>query len=178
MIDDKNQSKTAILLLGLLVLILSAFSFSSAMGTSCNRTPAAESTPRDESRIAFMKARRFISAQLRAPASAKFCSHSEVRVARSENNEYVVSGYVDAQNVFGVMLRSPFNGPSVGPNWGYEEHAPWVPFTFGVPFEIRGDLHTYRSEGVDSNNLLMHGMEVFDSEKRCCGPSEALTIGK
>ncbi|MCZ2078992.1 MAG: hypothetical protein LC130_28830 [Bryobacterales bacterium] len=56
-------------------------------------------------------------------------------------------------------------GPSVGPGWGLEDLAPWVPFTFGVPFEIRGDLHLYRSEGFEVNNLVMYGMEVFDVNK-------------
>lgn len=56
-------------------------------------------------------------------------------------------------------------GPGIGPGWGLEDLAPWVPFSFGMPFEIRGDLHIYRSEGFEVNDLIMYGMEVFDANR-------------
>jgi hypothetical protein len=46
-------------------------------------------------------------ATLKAPATAKFCSHEEMKVIE-QNGVYTVSGYVDSQNSYGAMLRSTF----------------------------------------------------------------------
>ena len=45
--------------------------------------------------------------QLKSPSTAQFCNSSEYSVSRSEN-EWTVSGWVDAQNSFGATLRSKF----------------------------------------------------------------------
>ncbi len=44
---------------------------------------------------------------LKAPASAKFCSLEEMTVTEI-NGIYTVSGYVDSQNSYGAMVRTPF----------------------------------------------------------------------
>lgn len=44
---------------------------------------------------------------LKAPASAKFCSLEEMTVTEI-NGVYTVSGYVDSQNSYGAMIRTPF----------------------------------------------------------------------
>lgn len=44
---------------------------------------------------------------LKAPASAKFCSLEEMNVTEI-NGVYTVSGYVDSQNSYGAMIRTPF----------------------------------------------------------------------
>ena len=44
---------------------------------------------------------------LKAPASAQFCSLEEMTVTEI-NGVYTVSGYVDSQNSYGAMIRTPF----------------------------------------------------------------------
>ena len=44
---------------------------------------------------------------LKSPASATFCELEEMTVAFVDGN-YIVSGYVDSQNSYGAMIRSPF----------------------------------------------------------------------
>lgn len=44
---------------------------------------------------------------LKAPLSAVFCPIEEMTIT-FENGVYVVSGYVDAQNSYGAMVRTPF----------------------------------------------------------------------
>lgn len=44
---------------------------------------------------------------LKAPASAKFCALEEMTI-KFDGVKYVVSGYVDSQNSYGAMVRTPF----------------------------------------------------------------------
>lgn len=44
---------------------------------------------------------------LKAPATAQFCALEEMTVT-SANGIYVVSGYVDSQNSYGAIIRTPF----------------------------------------------------------------------
>ena len=44
---------------------------------------------------------------LKAPASAKFCALEEM-TASEVGGVYTVSGYVDSQNSYGAMIRTPF----------------------------------------------------------------------
>lgn len=44
---------------------------------------------------------------LKAPATARFCSLEEMRVTESKGI-FTVSGYVDAQNSYGALIRTPF----------------------------------------------------------------------
>jgi hypothetical protein len=57
---------------------------------------------------AYSMAQVFIKKQLKAPASAEFPSMSDeqVKVSKSGEAKYLVSGYVDAQNSFGAKLRT------------------------------------------------------------------------
>ncbi|MEK7662166.1 MAG: hypothetical protein AAB355_01520 [Patescibacteria group bacterium] len=56
----------------------------------------------------YAMAETIISPYLKAPSTAKFPSMSEVKISRLENDGFRVDGYVDSQNSFGAMLRSPF----------------------------------------------------------------------
>ena len=44
---------------------------------------------------------------LKAPATAQFCSLEEMTVT-SSGDAYIVSGYVDSQNSYGAIVRTPF----------------------------------------------------------------------
>lgn len=44
---------------------------------------------------------------LKSPATAKFCSPEEM-VVTMDNGKYIISGYVDSQNSYGAIVRTPF----------------------------------------------------------------------
>ena len=44
---------------------------------------------------------------LKAPATAQFCSLEEMTVT-SSGDVYIVGGYVDSQNSYGAVVRTPF----------------------------------------------------------------------
>jgi hypothetical protein len=50
----------------------------------------------------------FVKDKLLAPASAKFSPDSETNAISYGNEVWIVTGYVDSQNAFGAMLRSPY----------------------------------------------------------------------
>lgn len=52
-------------------------------------------------------AKNFILKTLKAPDSAKFPPHSEIKAVKV-NGMWEVSTYVDAQNSFGAMIRTPY----------------------------------------------------------------------
>jgi hypothetical protein len=62
-----------------------------------------------------------------SPASAVFPAIGEITATRSENVCAVrYSGFVDAQNSFGAMLRTNFNGHAMVAELGKIEARAWV----------------------------------------------------
>lgn len=57
---------------------------------------------------------------LKAPATAKFCSFTDGTVTHLGNGEYKVTGWVDSQNGFGVMVRSNFTVTYTATERGYK----------------------------------------------------------
>jgi hypothetical protein len=56
-------------------------------------------------------AEQSISKQLKAPSTADFSGYSETQVAKLKNggpNDWIVMGFVDAQNDFGAKLRNNY----------------------------------------------------------------------
>lgn len=53
-------------------------------------------------------ARDFVKRNLKAPSTAESGTTNGTRVNSLGNNQYEVSGYIDAQNSFGAMLRNNF----------------------------------------------------------------------
>lgn len=65
---------------------------------------------------------QFVKQLLKAPASAKFCSHRDITVAYADS-VYRIAGCVDAENSFGAKLRNRYTctlRPS-GDKWLLEE---------------------------------------------------------
>lgn len=62
--------------------------------------------PYDKARI-ISKTKNAVKERLKSPSSAEFCPLHEFQFVESGTDLYV-SGYVDAQNSFGAMLRSKF----------------------------------------------------------------------
>lgn len=57
---------------------------------------------------AFLCAKDIVEDSLKAPSTAKFCKLSDATITRSNNGDYIVRGWVEAENSYGAMLRSDF----------------------------------------------------------------------
>ena len=57
---------------------------------------------------AYVMAEVFVKRQLRAPATAKFAPFREATVTDLGDGRWYISAYVDAQNAFGALIRTPF----------------------------------------------------------------------
>jgi len=66
-------------------------------------------------------ARQFVTRRLLAPATAKF-SPDEETPASGGGGRWVVSGYVDAQNVYGALIRQQY---SVAMEYTAGQDKPW-----------------------------------------------------
>jgi hypothetical protein len=86
-------------ILGLVVLVAIIGSFFNS----------SEKSTRGSDQIgAYVYAQVFVKHRLKAPSTAKFCGFSEANVVTLGGDSYQVSGWVDAQNAFGAMLRNSF----------------------------------------------------------------------
>lgn len=65
--------------------------------------------------------------KLVAPATASFPSQSKFAIEKTGNCRFSVSGYVDAQNSFGALIRSKFSTQTIGSGG----HSPVV-----LPFDL------------------------------------------
>lgn len=88
-------------------------------GHSSKRTPSSSSssssgssstinTARHSDEDAFYCATLIVEDYLKAPSTAKFCKLSDATVTHLGNGEYMVTGWVDAENSYGAMIRSDF----------------------------------------------------------------------
>ncbi len=88
-------------------------------GHSSKRTPSSSSssssgsssttnTARHSDDDAFYCATLIVEDYLKAPSTAKFCKPSDATVTHLGNGEYMVTGWVDAENSYGAMIRSDF----------------------------------------------------------------------
>jgi len=91
--------KKILILIGSLVLILIIVKQFQSNSVSNN-------SPDEYSIIA--TAEEFIKQKLKSPSTAEFSSLGESKVNQFENGECWVSGYVDAQNSFGAMIRNNY----------------------------------------------------------------------
>lgn len=57
---------------------------------------------------AWICAKDIVENNLKSPSSAKFCSFAEASIRHIGNGEYMVVGWVDAQNSFGATIRESF----------------------------------------------------------------------
>lgn len=53
-------------------------------------------------------AKKAVKDSLKSPSSAKFCSITDATVTHIGNGRYRVSGWVDAENSFGAVIREYF----------------------------------------------------------------------
>ena len=57
---------------------------------------------------AWVCAQDIVNSNLKAPATAKFCSYTEATITHNGGSDYTVKGYVDAENSYGVQIRTNF----------------------------------------------------------------------
>ncbi len=74
---------------------------SSSYGSSSSTTYRTEDRKRD----AWVCAIGYVQDNLKSPSTAKFCKYTEATVMRVGEDEYIIHGYVDAQNSFGATVR-------------------------------------------------------------------------
>lgn len=86
--------------LGVIALLV----FFAVLGSQSSDTT--KGNPRD----AYLVCQKFVRSRLKSPDSAKFphSAHEDVRSIMIDENRFLASAYVDAQNVFGAMLRTRF----------------------------------------------------------------------
>jgi flagellar basal body-associated protein FliL len=93
------------------LLLASILIVVAAMYNSGDFSPDAWKT-RDNSAAAYVMMQDFVKDRLKAPASARFPGDDDrgVHIYGSDNQKYLVSGYVDAQNSFGALVRNYYGG--------------------------------------------------------------------
>lgn len=79
---------------------------------ACSSEPPPPLSPMEEakqySRLARVACEEFGRQRLKAPSTAKFLDNPTIDVNYPSLGTYSVSGAVDAQNVYGVMLRAQY----------------------------------------------------------------------
>lgn len=68
----------------------------------------AKCSPADQELDAKMCAEEAVMARLKSPSTAEFCSYADMTATESGDNRWTVSGYVDAENSFGTVVREYF----------------------------------------------------------------------
>lgn len=81
---------------------------SSSSSSSSSGSSSATNTARHSDDDAFYCATLIVESYLKAPSTAKFCKLSDATVTHLGNGEYMVTGWVDAENSYGAMIRSDF----------------------------------------------------------------------
>lgn len=60
---------------------------------------------KDRSKDAWVCAKMYVEDNLKSPSTAEFCKYTDATVMRVGEDEYIIHGYVDAQNSFGAIVR-------------------------------------------------------------------------
>ena len=81
--------------------------YSSSLSSSSGSS-STTNTARHFDDDAFYCATLIVKDYLKAPSTAKFCKLSDATVTHLGNGEYMVTGWVDAENSYGAMIRSDF----------------------------------------------------------------------
>lgn len=76
--------------------------------SSSSGSSSTTNTARHSDEDAFYCAMLIVEDYLKAPSTAKFCKLSDATVTHLGNGEYMVTGWVDAENSYGAMIRSDF----------------------------------------------------------------------
>lgn len=70
---------------------------------------------------AWVCAEEVVRQNLKSPSSAKFCTYPEATIKDKGNNEYMITGWVDADNSFGASVRTDFTVTLTLTEKGYKD---------------------------------------------------------
>lgn len=98
-VASKNMLSGCLVLVALFAVLVIAMM--SCVGGSADR-------PEHDPIAAFVMSEGFVKDRLKSPSSAKFQPYSASNVRDLGNGVYEVTGYVDAQNSFGAMIRNRY----------------------------------------------------------------------
>lgn len=76
--------------------------------SSARYDPAPTNSARHDETTSYIIAQDIVESYLKAPSTANFCRMSECSIQHLGNGEYMVIGWVEAQNSYGAMLRQEF----------------------------------------------------------------------
>ena len=76
--------------------------------SSAGYDPAPYNGSRHDETTSYIIAQDIVESYLKAPSTANFCRMSECSIQHLGNGEYMVIGWVEAQNSYGAMLRQEF----------------------------------------------------------------------
>ena len=65
-------------------------------------------------------AKNIVEENLKAPSTAKFCTFHDANITDLGNGKYLVMGWVEAENSYGVMLREDFTVTYTATSSGYK----------------------------------------------------------
>lgn len=93
----------------------SSSNFSSSTGSSSG------SSARHTDSEAWTCAKKIVKDNLKSPSSAKFCTMSEATITHEGNGRYKVTGWVEAQNSFGAVVRQNFTVTYTATKEGFKD---------------------------------------------------------
>ena len=99
----KGPSAFLIFLLIMGVILVPYWLFHGGTGAATGQKTYTED---DYKAAAYTMAEEQVKKHLKAPSTASFCRMSETSFTRDEENTYVMTGWVDAENSYGAKLRS------------------------------------------------------------------------
>lgn len=105
----KNGMKTVIIIILCLVVLVSVCEIVKAKKRNNGVATGGHSRYSYSEEIeatTFALAEKAVKGELKAPSTAKFCKQSECDFESLGNNQYMMTGWVDAENSFGAMIRS------------------------------------------------------------------------
>lgn len=81
---------------------------SSSVSSASSSTADSVNTARHTNAEAFTVAQDIVEKNLKSPSTAEFCKVTDAEITHLGNGEYMVYGWVDAQNGYGAVLRTNF----------------------------------------------------------------------
>ncbi len=114
--EDKKHFRVGCIALIVIAIAIIAFTAFSGNDDAGNKEPSCFD--------AYVMSQVFVERQLKAPSSADFPAFDNSMVIPLGNGRFKVTAYVDAQNSFGAMIRTPYTctiKKSEGDNWLLED---------------------------------------------------------
>ena len=105
--SDTSQKSANIL--GVILLIVAAFIGSGSDPKPEDMTAEELSAACEDKIMAYVMAQQLVKQNLKSPSTAEFPSYSGVTVIYAGECVHKVSAYVDSQNAFGAVIRTPFS---------------------------------------------------------------------